>query len=120
MLFGAGVFVAVLVVSHGPAPRHHPLADIHPIHGTLGNDPPIAVTVKFLAAYRATAGKRLQGAGGVLPAPPALSIPAAKLASLGRVDSMKADTVAGNFQSVAVDDPSPPGYISLGRPRQNP
>ena len=51
----------------------------------------------------AAAEECLQGAGGIPPAPPAFSIPAAKLPALRRVYSMQAYPVAGNLYGVAVD-----------------
>jgi len=51
-----------------PQPRwlhYHPLAYIHPIHGTLGDNSHVAVAIKYLAAYRAIAEQCLQGAGSV-------------------------------------------------------
>ncbi len=101
-------------VGQSPTFRNHPATYISSPDHAFRDDPPVSIAIKFLAAYRAIAEERLQGVGGVHPAPPGLSIPAAKLPALRRVYAVKPDTLAGNLYGVAVDHAGLAGNVGQG------
>ncbi len=94
----------------GRAPRNRLKQDDH----ALGDKALVKVAGKPNAAHRTATDKFPQRAGGVLPAPPAFSIPAAKLLALRGVNAVKPDTLAVDFQRVAVDHAGLTGDVGPG------
>ena len=86
-----------------PAGVHHGPPDVVSAGVADGDDAPVAVAVPFLASdLGAGDGVRELGLGDGAASDGAVG-PLARLVHFGRVDAVKADALAGNLDSVAVD-----------------
>lgn len=105
-------------LGQSPTFRDHPATYISSLDHTFRDDPPVSIAIKFLAAYRAIAEERLQGAGGVLPALPSPAVEVAELPCLRGVYAVKPDTLAVNIQRVAIDHAGLAGDVGPSWQRQ--
>ncbi len=80
-------------------------------HGASANDALVTVAAQVLARHGPAGDLVGQGVGRILPTLPGLAVQAAKLAALGRVDAMQADTLAVHLNGIAVDDSGGAGHV---------
>jgi hypothetical protein len=90
--------------SHGPAVCDHPTVQVFLSFEADGNDAAISVEIARLAAHRGKANPIGQRKGCSLSATPAFAHGShAELAAFGGVDTKQGNTLAMDFDRVAVD-----------------
>ncbi len=94
---------------------HHPSTHVLAGHGAPGDDALVAVAAQVLARHGPAGDLLGQGIRCVFAALPWLAIQAAELPALRRVDPMEANTLAMDFERIAVDHRGDAGHVGQGR-----